>query len=125
MLPASVVGLPTAAEAAEDPIYAVIDAHRKAHAAHWAAIKSADGLMDWSSITEKPCHDENDAFEILIEAPAATLRGLVAKLAYLREIADGEEAWMIDDREGTALPLIDSFIASLRNVGVPPRRTAG
>jgi hypothetical protein len=48
-----------------DPIYAAIDAHRKANAVHLAALKAAEGLTDWG-ITEQPCHDENDAFELLI-----------------------------------------------------------
>jgi hypothetical protein len=103
--------------AAADPIFVAIDAHRKANAAHWAALKAAEGLTDWG-ITEQPCHDENDAFELLIGAPATTLAGLSAKLAYLRAIAEGEEAWMLDEREGTALNLIDSFTASLKNIGV-------
>jgi len=109
--------LPTAEAAPADPIYAAIDAHRKANAVHLAALKAAEGLTDWG-ITEKPCHDENDAFEVLIGAPATTLGGLQAKLTYLRAIAEGEEAWMLDEREGTALILIDSFTASLKNIGV-------
>jgi hypothetical protein len=112
-IPCIPVVLPAVA-AQPDPIFAAIEAHRKANAAHEAAIKSSEGLMDWSSITEKPCHDENDAFDTLIAAPAATLQGLVAKLAYLRAIAESGEAWMLDEREGTALHLIDSFSASLR-----------
>jgi hypothetical protein len=107
--------LPTTAAA--DPIYAAIDAHRNANAVHLAALKAAEGLTDWG-ITEQPCHDENDAFEVLIGAPATTLGGLRAKLEYLRVIAEGEEAWMLDEREGTALNLIDSFAASLKNIGV-------
>ena len=114
VLPAA---LQATAEAAADPIYPVIDAHRKANAAHWAAIRASEGTTDWS-LTEQPCHDENHAFDVLIGAPATTLAGLCAKLAYLRAIAEGEEAWMLDDREGIARHLIDSFTASLRNVGV-------
>ena len=94
-----------------DPIFTAIDAHRKANAAHWAALKASEGISDWG-ITEQPCHDENNAFEVLIGAPATTLAGLRAKLEYLRVIAEGEEAWMLDEREGAALLLIDSFIAS-------------
>jgi hypothetical protein len=109
---------PDSGACAADPIYPAIDAHRRANAAHWAAIKASEGLMDWSSITEQPCNDENDAFDILIGAPATTLAGLLAKLAYLRGIAESGEAWMLDEREGTSLHLIDSVTASLRNIGV-------
>jgi hypothetical protein len=108
---------PYSAACAVDPIYAAIDAHRKASAAHWAAIKASEGVTDWG-ITEQPCHDENDAFDVLIGAPATTLAGLCAKLAYLRAIAEGEQAWMLDEREGASLHLIDSFTASLKNIGV-------
>src|SRR5258708_5191249 len=76
--------LPAPAAAAVDPIFAVIDKHKKAHAGHWAAIdelarmEKVDGFTDWG-ITEKPCHDENDAFDILLGAAATTLPGLLAK----------------------------------------------
>jgi len=120
MLPAA---LPAAAAATADPIFAAIDAHRQAHAVHLAAIDEGNRLEemdggDWTSVTEKPCHDDNDAFEALVRAPATTLPGLLAKLVYLRAIAEGNEAWMLDEREGTALDLIDSFAKSLQNIGV-------
>jgi hypothetical protein len=73
--------------------------------------RDADG-----SITEKPCQDENKAFGFLVGAAATTVAGLSAKIDYLRSIADGEEAWMLDEREGTALDLIESFAGSLRNI---------
>jgi hypothetical protein len=96
------VAMPTitapVSDAPIDPIFAVIEAHRAAHAAHWAAINEAGNRMDWSAITEQPCHDENDVFDVLIGAPATTLAGLRAKLAYLRAIAEGEEPWMLDER---------------------------
>jgi hypothetical protein len=100
-----------------DPIYAAIDAHRSASAAHWVAIKAAEGLTDWG-MTEQPCHDENDAFDVLIGAPATTPAGLHAKLAYLRTIADSEEAWMLDEREGTSAELLKSLVTTLENIGV-------
>jgi hypothetical protein len=43
---------------------------------------------------------------------ATTLPGLFAKVAYLREIAESE-AWMLDEREGTAVRLIESFATSI------------
>jgi hypothetical protein len=62
-------------------VFDLIDLHRKADAAHLAAIEEANRLermrgvswVDWGSITEKPCHDENDAFEVLVGAAATTL----------------------------------------------------
>src|SRR5207245_9682307 len=54
--------------AAVDPIFAAIDEHRNAHAAHLAAIDELARLekshgvhkANWT-ITEKPCDDANDA----------------------------------------------------------------
>jgi hypothetical protein len=96
-------------------VFQLIEAHRVAGEAHWAAIREADRLdgVRWGHITEKPCHDENVAFEALVRAAATTQQGLLAKLAYLRAIAESDEAWMLDEREGTALDLMKSFAGSL------------
>jgi hypothetical protein len=83
---------------------------------------SADRLEScgrFTDVTEKPCHDQNAAFDALLRAAATTVKGLAAKLAYLRSTADGNEAWIIDEHEGGgSLLLIDSITASLRNLGV-------
>jgi hypothetical protein len=110
--------LPTTGQAAADPIFAAIDAHRAANDAHWAAINEAGNRMDWGAITEQPCHDENDALDILIGAVATTSAGLRAKLAYLRTIADSEKAWMLDERQGTSAELLKSLVTTLENIGV-------
>jgi hypothetical protein len=47
--------------------------------------------------------------------PATTLPGIVAKLAYLQDIAERDE-WMFDDRTGSARRLIEGFAASIANV---------
>jgi hypothetical protein len=55
-----------------DPIFTAIDTHRATHAAHLAAINEQSRLERLKGfdldldLTEKPCHDENDAFEILV-----------------------------------------------------------
>jgi hypothetical protein len=102
-----------------DPVFGLIEAHRKADAAHLAAIKELDRLEKihgfgggHGAITQKPCDDENDAFEILVGAAANTVPGLLAKLAYLQDL----EEWMLDEREGTAIRLIEGFVASIANV---------
>jgi hypothetical protein len=107
----------------DDPIFGMIAAHRAAQSAHLAAIAEqghmdkTHGVADWS-ITEKPCGDENDAWDILVGAPAITISGLVAKLDYLREIADGPEEWILNDRSNNGSLLVQSFAVSLRNAGV-------
>ena len=116
-------GIPAAALADAptiDPIIAAIDEHRKAHAAHLAAIDELSRLEkihgDWDgSITEKPCDDDCDTFDFLVGTAATTIAGLFAKFDYLREIAS-REAWMLDEREGTALNLIESFAESIRSI---------
>ena len=59
----------------------------------------------------------NDTFEILLGAASTTLPGLLAKLTYLRAVAASNESWMLDEQEGASLALIDSFTASLKNIG--------
>jgi hypothetical protein len=72
-IPEPAAGIPTS-----DPVFGLIDAHRKAEAAHLAAIKELDrldrnpGFKDWG-ITEQPCHDEFAAFDALVGAVATTL----------------------------------------------------
>jgi hypothetical protein len=123
---AAVVGIPTSnAGASEpDPIYAAIEAHRNAHAAHMAALELQARLekthraSEVSWVSTKPCHDANDAFDVFIAAPATTLPGLLAKLAYLQDLAsDFETEWMIEECVGT-LSLINSFAASIDNIMV-------
>jgi hypothetical protein len=115
VLPAT---LPAVAVAATDPVFGLIEAHRSAHAVHLAAIDEAERLEvlhgdDRGAITEKPFHDENDAFEALVLAAATSLPGLLAKLRYFRAIAAGNEAWMLEERNGISRDLIDSFAGSL------------
>jgi hypothetical protein len=117
---AVVAGIPASVQAAmsaADPVFELIDLHRKAHATHYAAIDQLTRLEksgDWDSrwITEQPCHDDNDAFDHLIEAAATTLPGLFAKIDYLLEFAE-REAWMLEERQGTATALIESFAVSV------------
>jgi hypothetical protein len=71
--------------------------------------------VDGSS-TEKPCDDENEAFGVLVGMAATTVAGLSAEIDYLREIAEGEEGWMLDERECTALDLIESFAESISSI---------
>jgi hypothetical protein len=113
-----------AAAPAVDPIYAAIEKPRAAAAAHLLAIEEQNriqrihgfGRGDW--ITEKPCHDENDAFGTLVRALASTRAGLLAKLQYLQDLSRNDEwAWILDEREGTSIALIESFMVSFAALG--------
>jgi hypothetical protein len=115
----AVAGTVTANIAAhlDDPIFAAIQRHKEANAVHLTAIEEADRLDEMGDggfiwITEKPCHDENEAFDTMMVMAAVTLPGLLAKIDYLREIAE-REAWMLTDREGAASALIESFATSI------------
>jgi hypothetical protein len=105
-----------------DPVFGLIEAHRKAHAAHVASLELQNrferryGSGHGSWISTQPCHAEDDAFEAFVAAPATTIQGLRAKMAYFEELAsEFETEWMVYDR--VACPaLIESFTASLANV---------
>jgi hypothetical protein len=109
-------------------VFELIEAHRSACTAHLDALKVQNrieeirGIGAASWITEKPCHDENEAFDRFVGAAVTTVPALLAKLGYLQEIADSDEwGWVLDEREGTALALIESFAASISAlVGVQP-----
>src|SRR3981189_3535474 len=107
-----------------DPIFDLIEAHRKAHAAHMASLEVQNrferrygaGQGNW--ISEKPCHDEDEAFVAFVAAPATTLPGLLAKLDYFDELASEDETeWMTRERAEPDV-LIQSFAESLKNIGV-------
>jgi hypothetical protein len=115
--------IPTAAlmaATAPDPMFDLIKAHRKAHAAHMASLNLQNrferrfGIGEGNWISEKPCHEENDVFEEMVAAPATTLPGLIAKLDYFEELSsEFETEWMVYERADAA-DLIQSFAASYR-----------
>ncbi len=119
--------LPTAVLAAGpaiDPVFDLIEDHRKAHAAPMASLKLQSrferrfGIGAGSWISEKPCHEEHDVFEEMVATPATTLPGLMAMLAYFEELAsEFETQWMTDERADASV-VIQSFTASLKNIGV-------
>jgi hypothetical protein len=119
--------IPTAALMAVpvvDPVFDLIEAHRKAHAAHMAALNLQNrferrfGIGEGNWIAEKPCHEEDDVFKEMVAVPATTLPGLIATLAYFEELAsEFETQWMIEERAEASV-VIQSFRASLKNIGV-------
>src|SRR5713101_2396644 len=119
---------PAIAAASEiDPVFDLIDTHREACAAHLAAlqlqnqIEKIRGAGQGNWITEKPCRDENEAFAAFVGAAVTTVPALLAKLAYLQELAENDEwGWVFDEREGTAVHLIESFAASIANISAAP-----
>jgi hypothetical protein len=105
-----------------DPVFGLIEVHRKAHAAHVASLELQSrferryGAGHGSWISTQPCHDEDDAFEAFLAAPATTIQGLRAKMAYFEELAsEFETEWMVYDR-ALCPALIESFTASLANI---------
>ena len=121
---ATALALPpsTAAAPAVDPIINLIEAHRKAHAAHMASLELQNrferryGAGHGSWISTQPCHDENEAFEAFIAAPATTLPSLLAKLDYMEELSsEFETEWMIEERPDPGV-LFRSFAESIANI---------
>jgi hypothetical protein len=125
----AVAAMPAAtltAALAVDPIYGAIAVHRKTHIAHMASLELQTrferryGIGKGGWISTKPCHDEDDAFMALVAEPTTTVQGLFAKLAYFDELAgEFETEWMVRERAEAAV-IIQSFAASLENIGVRP-----
>jgi hypothetical protein len=120
-VPQAVTIPPKPAIAGHDPVFGLIEAHRKADRDHEAALDEQDRLErigDEAAADvagEASCHAAFKAFDVLLAAPATTLPGIVAKLAYLQEIAK-RDAWMLTDRPDAAILLLEGFAASVANV---------
>ena len=104
-----------------DPVFGLIEAHRRASAAHGSALDEqarleqiGDNAAAWL-VSEAPCHAEFKAFDALLSAAATTVPGIVAQLAYLQEIAE-HDAWRFSDREDAATMLLEGFAASIANI---------
>jgi hypothetical protein len=104
-----------------DPMFGMIEAHRKADRDHEAALDEQDRLERIGDdaaadlAAEASCHAAFKAFDALLSAAATTVPGILAQLAYLQEIAR-REAWMFNDRADSAPRLIEGFAASIANV---------
>jgi hypothetical protein len=104
-----------------DPVFGLIEAHRRASAAHGIALveqarlEQIGDLDAACSIAEQPCHDDFNAFDALLSAEATTVAGIAAQLAYLQEIAE-HSAWMFEDREDSATRLLKGLAASIANI---------
>jgi hypothetical protein len=114
MDPSVLVAVTVPRHSRPDPVFGMIEAHRRASAAHGIALVEQARLEQigdldaaWS-ISEQPCHDEFNAFDALLSAEAITVPGIVAQFAYLQEIAE-HNAWMFSDREDSAPRLLKGF----------------
>jgi hypothetical protein len=105
----------------QDPMFGLIEAHRKADRDHEAALDEQERLErigDHAAADlagEASCHAAFKAFDVLLAAAATTLPGLVAKLSYLQDIAHCD-AWMLTDCPDAAILLLEGFAASVSNV---------
>jgi hypothetical protein len=104
-----------------DPVFGLIEAHRKAGCDHEAALveqarleQIGDNAAAWL-VSEAPCNAEFKAFDTLLSAAATTVPGIVAQLAYLQDIAT-RKAWMFTDRDDAAINLLEGFAASIANL---------
>ena len=104
-----------------DPMFGMIEAHRKADRDHEAALDEQERLEQIGDHAaadlagDASCHAAFKAFDVLLTAAATTLPGIVAKLAYLQDIAH-RDAWMFTDRPDAAILLLEGFAASVANV---------
>jgi hypothetical protein len=108
------------ARAAGDPVFAPIEAHRRARAAHLAAITEQGRLEEIGDrsaddIAEAACHADSDTLDELIETVPLTFAGLQAWAAYLDEIGN-TESWML---EGYRAPeMVATLVVALENLAV-------
>ena len=103
-----------------DPMFGMIEAHRKADRDHESALDEQERqrIGDHAAANlagEASCHPAFKAFDALLSAAATTVPGILAQLAYLQEIAK-RDAWMFSDRADSAPRLIEGFSASIANV---------
>jgi hypothetical protein len=113
-IPELAAGIPTS-----DPVFDLIEAHRKAEVRWVASLQELERLekagVNGSDVDEQPCHDAYEAFDAVVIVGATTLPGLVAKLFYLQDIAS-REPWMLNGRPDAAILLLEGFAASVANV---------
>ena len=119
--PSVLVAITISRQSRPDPVFGLIEAHRKAGCDHEAALveqarleQIGDNAAAWV-VSEAPCHAEFYAFDALLSGVATTAPGLLAKLAYLQDIAS-RNAWIFSDRDDAAVRLLDGFAASVANV---------
>ena len=101
-----------------DPVFGVIEAHRKAVVDHIAAISEQlrfeqIGDPEADHAAEKPCDAANDFFVVLVAAVPTTMHGLIAKVTYLNEIARRGDAWMFEGDSELVASLIESLAETL------------
>jgi hypothetical protein len=106
-----VVGIPTAADRAVDPAFALIVEKRAADVAHCEAIDAQDEAEDGSGIGSDAaeeafqrccvaCRVVNEADWRLATTPPTTLAGVAAVLRFANEIEDGGMEWPATDTVG-------------------------
>jgi hypothetical protein len=82
-----------------DPIYAAIEAHRKAAAAEQAAWDHVNRRPDLSrddecALTDGPCKEAWDAREKFAETVPTTIPGMRAMIIYANELEDEDPEWL-------------------------------
>jgi hypothetical protein len=107
------IAKPAKVEPSSDPVFGLIEAHRKAEAKHNRSVNLHG--FEGDPITEKSFGDVRISFMAVVEAAATTPPGLVAKATYLQDLAR-REAWMFEQVDPVAVQLVEAFAASVENV---------
>jgi hypothetical protein len=116
--PAPAVGAPTGAL---DPVFALIEAHKRTAAAldiATAEVMRLDELNEPrdEDLMDGPTGDENAALAKLLETAPTTLAGIVAWVVYLKEAA-ARDPWRVD--ENFVFPLLSGLATALKSGVVP------
>jgi hypothetical protein len=110
------------ARAADDPVFALIAAHREINATVHAIEAETSrrlslGIDDHIDITV-PSGAEMDLFQELLEMVPTTLAGVVALVTYLEHV-NKKDPWKFEDNDAT--PLIGSLATAFNRMAVAAR----
>jgi hypothetical protein len=108
---------PARAATVSDPIFGLIEAHKRTAAAldiATAEVMRADELNEPhdDDLMDGPTDDDNAALAKLLEATPTTLAGIIAWVAYLKEAAS-RDPWRVD--ENFVFPLLSGLATAFKS----------
>jgi hypothetical protein len=108
------------ARAADDPVFALIEAHRAADVALEATLAEKSRLEEAGqkyddSLAEAAHEAEISALYDLVEAVPATLAGVIASMTYIVGLTDGSYGRLGDDE---IVPLLANLAEALQGLAV-------
>lgn len=116
------VDLPSVIAAPADPIFAIIDARRKAVTARKAALRAQERIERAGGYSAEAERAGDEAFEAdtrtwkeLLSTPPRSLPGLRAWASYLEEVRQ-TEPWQMEDDNKAAMTIATTLAEATRNI---------